>query len=144
MQHKLKAKVLSCGLVVNVYQAKPGDKYFIDEDNNPYTSEELDFNIEQEGVTHSDDPMIQITKFLEIPRQDKAPSFEEMNQSTLKLEEKRKEMEKELLRLNFKCQLVTTFLSRIDSISLTPALQESIMNMVEYFEHETFDNNDTD
>ena len=137
---RIKAKVLSSGTIVNVYQTKSGDKYFIDEDNNPYTAEELDFTVEQPSAKDNDASFTNLFGIHPIGQ----PDAFQWNDMSFKLEKARKEMEKEIIRLNFKCQLVTIFFSRIDSAEVSPAFRQGVMDLVNYFEQKIFDNNDTD
>jgi hypothetical protein len=143
MQRKLKAKVMSCGLVVNVYQAKPGDKYFIDEDNNPYTSEELDFTVEQDTKDiHSDDPIVQISKIFEIPKQEKSPDWgeitEKSNQSNLKFERAKSEINKEETLINFQCDMVRILVSKMQEHYVISEMVDSIMDTVHQFSKHIF------
>lgn len=62
MKTTIKARVLATNEVVRVYQAKEGDMHFIDENNNPYKCEELDFNVEEE----TSDPIERLERMMEI------------------------------------------------------------------------------
>lgn len=47
----MKAIVIETGAVVNVTQAKAGGEYFIDDANNPYKIDELDFNVRENDIS---------------------------------------------------------------------------------------------
>lgn len=100
MKTTIKARVLATNEVVRVYQAKEGDMHFIDENNNPYTCEELDFNVEEQPI----DPMERLEKMMDIFKPAPLPKFptqDEINESNLKLEKEKFKLKKEEMRLQF-------------------------------------------
>ena len=104
MKTTIKARVLATNEVVRVYQAKDGDMHFIDENNNPYTCEELDFNVEEQPTDPFDrwDKMLDKLAEINNPKQTyHFPTQDEINESNLKLEREKFKMEKEKMRLQF-------------------------------------------
>ena len=102
MKTTIKARVLATNEVVRVYQVKEGDMHFIDENNNPYMCEELDFNVEEQTT----DPIERLEKMMDIFKPAPLPKFptqDEINESNLKLEREKFKMEKEKMRLQFMC-----------------------------------------
>lgn len=100
MKPTIKARVLATNEVVKVYQAKEGDKHFIDENNNPYMCEELDFNVEEQPT----DPIERLEKMMDIFKPAPLPKFptqDEINESNLKLEKEKFKLKKEEMRLQF-------------------------------------------
>ena len=104
MKATIKARVIATNEVVRVYQAKEGDMHFIDENNNPYMCEELDFNVEEQPI----DPIERLEKMMEIlkPTPIRFPTQDEINASNLRFERAKFKMEKEKMRLQFICDLV--------------------------------------
>lgn len=104
MKTTIKARVLATNEVVRVYQAKEGDTHFIDEKNNPYKCEELDFNVEEQPI----DPMERLEKMMEIlkPAPIRFPTRDEINASNLRFEREKFKMEKEKMRVQFMCDFV--------------------------------------
>lgn len=105
MKTTIKARVLATNEVVRVYQAKEGDMHFIDENNNPYKCEELDFNVEEQPI----DPMERLEKMMDIFKPAPLPKFptqDEINESNLKLEREKFKMENEKMRSQFICDFV--------------------------------------
>lgn len=103
--NKIKAKVISSGETIEVRQVAPGDKYFLDNENNPYTSEELDFNVEQYKPVSTDPDLAALYRNLSLDEY-----TEKSNQSALKLKKAETELNKTMMKLSFKCQLVTTLI----------------------------------
>lgn len=100
MRTTIKARVLATNEVVRVRQVKDGDMHFIDENNNPYKCEELDFNVEEQPI----DPIERLEKMMDIFKPAPLPKFptqDEINESNLKLEREKFKMEKEKMRLQF-------------------------------------------
>ncbi len=104
MKTTIKARVLATNEVVRVYQAKEGDMHFIDENNNPYKCEELDFNVEEQPI----DPMDRLEKMMEIlkPAPIRFPTQDEINASNLKFETAKHEMEVKRMRMQFKSDFI--------------------------------------
>lgn len=98
----IKARVIATNEVVKVYQVKEGDTHFIDEKNNPYKCEELDFNVEEQPI----DPIERLEKMMDIFKPAPLPRFptqDEINESNLRFEREKFKMEKEKMRLQFMC-----------------------------------------
>lgn len=105
MKTTIKARVLATNEVVRVYQAKEGDMHFIDENNNPYKCEELDFNVEEQPI----DPMERLEKMMDIFKPTPLPKFptqDEINASNLKFETALHEMEVKRMRMQFKSDFI--------------------------------------
>lgn len=105
MKPTIKARVIATNEVVRVYQAKEGDTHFIDENNNPYRCEELDFNVEEE----TSDPIERLERMMDIFKPAPLPKFptqDEINESNLRFERAKFKMEKEKMRLQFMCDFV--------------------------------------
>lgn len=88
MKPTIKARVIATNEVVRVYQAKEGDMHFIDENNNPYRCEELDFNVEEQ------------------PAPIRFPTQDEINASNFKFETALHEMEVKRMRMQFKSDFI--------------------------------------
>lgn len=104
MKQIIKARVLATDEVVRVYQAKEGDVHFIDENNNPYKCEELNFNVEEQPI----DPMERLEKMMAIfkPAPIRFPTQDEINASNLKFETALHEMEVKRMRMQFKSDFI--------------------------------------
>lgn len=64
----MKAKVIKTGEVVDLYN-KSGE-YYLDENNNPYKEDELEFGVIDDTITPtSTDPMVALVKMLQGNRQ---------------------------------------------------------------------------
>ena len=114
MKTTIKARVIATNEVVRVYQAKEGDTHFIDENNNPYKCEELDFNVEEETTDPFDrwDKMLDKLAEINNPKQTyHFPTQDEINESNLKLEREKFKMEKEKMRLQFICDFILKYAS---------------------------------
>ena len=108
----IRARVIATGEIVKVHQAKEGDTHFIDENNNPYKCEELDFNVEEEITDPFDrwDKMLDKLAEINNPKQTyHFPTRDEINESNLKLEKEKFKMEKEKMRLQFMGDCVLKF-----------------------------------
>lgn len=95
-----------------MYQAQEGDTHFIDENNNPYKCEELDFNVEEETTDPFDrwDKMLDKLAEINNPKQTyHFPTQDEINESNLKLEREKFKTEKEKMRLQFMCDFILKY-----------------------------------
>lgn len=106
MKQTIKARVIATNEVVRVYQAKEGDIHFIDENNNPYKCEELDFTVEEEPK----DPIERLERMMGMLNKPtpfpKFPTQDEINESNLKLEKEKFKLKKEEMRLQFMCDFI--------------------------------------
>ena len=128
---KIKVRIIASNEEIFVRQTSPGHKYFIDDQNNPYTVEELDFTIEGEPTQ---EPFVQIARLFEMPKQDKMPSWDEMteksNASNLKFEKAKSELTQNEMLLAFKYDLVKILVSKGTDTNLKSL--RDLMNIVDY------------
>lgn len=133
MKTTIKARVLATNEVVRVHQAKEGDTHFIDENNNPYKCEELDFNVEEETTDPFDrwDKMLDKLAEINNPKQTyHFPTQDEINESNLKLEREKFKMEKEKMRLQFMCNY--TIKHGCDNMDFAEIIADKIFGINEY------------
>lgn len=99
----MKAKVLETGEIVEVKQVGPGKAWFLTDNNDSYSIEELDLNVPED----TQEPEEQEMPGMIFRTLSSGPSPEEV----LKAEIAKKEIEKQMMLLSFKCQVVTIMIS---------------------------------
>ena len=100
----MKARVIETGEIVEVKQVGPGKSWFLTSDNDSYSIEELDFDVPIEHKQESEEQEMPGMIFRTLSS---GPSPEEV----LKAELAKKEIEKQMMLISFKCQVVTIMIS---------------------------------
>lgn len=122
----MKAKVLETGEIVEVKQVGPGKAWFLTSNNDSYSIEELDFNVPIEHKQESEGQEIPGMIFRTLSS---GPSPEEV----LKAELAKKEIEKEMMIMSFKCQVVTIMISTHRILD-----KDMVLSTADYFSDHIF------
>lgn len=121
----MKAKVLETGEIVEVKQVGPGKAWFLTSNNDSYSIEELDFDVPIEQK-QSEEPEFPGMIFKTLSS---GPSPEEV----LKAELAKKEIEKEMMIMSFKCQVVTIMISTHRILD-----KDMVLSTADYFSDHIF------
>lgn len=122
----MKAKVLETGEIVEVKQVGPGKAWFLTSNNDSYSIEELDFDVPIEQKQESGEQEIPGMIFRTLSS---GPSPEEV----LKAELAKKEIEKEMMIMSFKCQVVTIMISTHRILD-----KDMVLSTADYFSDHIF------
>lgn len=122
----MKAKVLETGEIVEVKQVGPGKAWFLTSNNDSYSIEELDFDVPIEHKQESGEQEIPGMIFRTLSS---GPSPEEV----LKAELAKKEIEKEMMIMSFKCQVVTIMISTHRILD-----KDMVLSTADYFSDHIF------
>lgn len=122
----MKAKVLETGEIVEVKQVGPGKAWFLTSNNDSYSIEELDFDVPVEHKQESEEQEMPGMIFRTLSS---GPSPEEV----LKAELAKKEIEKEMMIMSFKCQVVTIMISTHRILD-----KDMVLSTADYFSDHIF------
>lgn len=104
----MKAKIIATNDIIEVHQVKPGDIYFLDDNNNPYRCNELDFNVDKEDTTTSIAKLFGISPITSLEE-----AQEKQNEMHLKYDRAKSSITREELLLTFQCDMVRIIVSKL-------------------------------
>ena len=139
---KIKAKVIANDAIVEVKQSSPGSEYFLDDNNNPYGVKELDFTVTEDKpiqTTEDEEESMARMSGMFIPGHPSIDEIKKSNDLTLALDKERKRLDEKMLKLTFKCQLVTTMITQSHNMMSVA----DVMGLVNLYASQVFDNNNT-
>ena len=124
----MKARVIETGEIVEVKQVGPGKSWFLTKDNDSYSVEELDFDVPIERKQSDEQEMPGMI----LRSITSGPSPDEL----LKMEEAKKKLEKDMMILSFKCQIVTILISNNRILD-----KDVVLGAADYFSEHIFGKN---